>query len=333
MPIDFIKDAVGTVGDVLSGGKGGRSAFSQQDVEGMRELVDPGAFQIGGGDAFRQRQRQAFGRAGTTFEDPYSRDTNEFVRALQAQMRGEGPSLAQNQFNQALDQGIATQRAQAATGGFDPMARRLAAQNIGDLTQRGARDSAMLRAQEQLSAQQQLAQALQARQSDQLQRAQMAENLRLQYEQLGFSREQAEQQALQDMESQIFQNLGVQGELRESAAGRAQKTIGGILGGGAEAGAALIKKSDQNSKENIGDGNPVINDFLDAISAKQYDYKDGSGDNLVGVMAQDLEKSPVTEQMVMDSPDGKMVDYGQGFAAMMAALANLNQRLNKMEGQ
>ena len=327
-------DVLGGVTGGLGGGKGGRTAFTPEAVGQMRELVRPEAFQIGGGEEFRQRQQEAFGRAGTTFQDPYSQDTNAFVQALQAQMRGEGPSLAQSQFASALEQGIASQQAQAATGGFDPMARRIAAQNVAGLTQGAARGAAEIRAQEQLAAQQQLQQALAQRQADQLQRQQLAENLRLQYEQLGFTREQAEQQAMADMERQIFANLGVQGQLREEAAERRMKGTKALTEGLGSAGAAILTAfSDMNMKENVKDGNDPIKGFLDAISAYQYDYKDGSGDNRVGVMAQDLEKSPVTEQMVQDTPEGKMVDYGQGFGAMMAALANLNERISKMEGK
>lgn len=48
-------------------------------------------------------------------------------------------------------------------------------------------------------------------------------------------------------------------------------------------------------------------------------------------MAQELEKSAVGDSMVEDTPDGKMVNYGKGFGAVLAAQAHLNERLNKLE--
>ena len=57
----------------------------------------------------------------------------------------------------------------------------------------------------------------------------------------------------------------------------------------------------------------------------------GEGRHLY-VMAKDLEKAgPVGKQMVLDTPQGKMIDYGKGFGAMLANQANLNKRLNEVE--
>jgi hypothetical protein len=35
--------------------------------------------------------------------------------------------------------------------------------------------------------------------------------------------------------------------------------------------------------------------------------------------------------MVKEGPQGKMVDYGQGFAGMLAAMVDMNKRLKKVE--
>lgn len=78
--------------------------------------------------------------------------------------------------------------------------------------------------------------------------------------------------------------------------------------------------------------------FLDALTAYSYEYKDdakksplGGKGKFLGVMAQDLEKTPVGKQMVQDTPQGKVVDYGKGFGAILAAQAHLNERLSQME--
>ena len=53
---------------------------------------------------------------------------------------------------------------------------------------------------------------------------------------------------------------------------------------------------------------------------------------VTSVMAQDLEKSDIGKQMVIDTPDGKMVNYAQGMAPLFAAIAELNKRTKKLEG-
>ena len=79
--------------------------------------------------------------------------------------------------------------------------------------------------------------------------------------------------------------------------------------------------------------------FLDALKPNSYEYKDefkknpmGGEGRFLGIMAQDLEKAgPVGKSMVEDTPMGKLVNYGKGFGAVLAAQAHLNQRLKALE--
>lgn len=93
--------------------------------------------------------------------------------------------------------------------------------------------------------------------------------------------------------------------------------------------------SDKQQKKGAKNFQPK--EFLDKLQAYSYEYKNpempGAGEGKhVSVMAQDLEKAgPVGKQMVMDTPNGKMVDYGKGFGAILAAQADLNARLNEIE--
>lgn len=92
-----------------------------------------------------------------------------FGNLLQAQMAGRGPSLAQTQLSQSRDDMIRSQLALAASGRGSnvALANRTAAQGGARIGMQAARDSAMIRAQEQLAAQQQYAALLQAqRQQD-----------------------------------------------------------------------------------------------------------------------------------------------------------------------
>lgn len=73
---------------------------------------------------------------------------------------------------------------------------------------------------------------------------------------------------------------------------------------------------------------------LDKLQAYEYEYKDpkfGKGKQ-VSVMAQDMEKAgEAGRNMVTNTPEGKMIDYGKGFGAIVAAQAQLNQKLNELE--
>jgi len=81
--------------------------------------------------------------------------------------------------------------------------------------------------------------------------------------------------------------------------------------------------------------------FLDALKPHSFEYKDkfkknpmGGEGRFLGVMAQDLEKAgPVGKSMVEDTPMGKLVNYGKGFGAVLAAQAHLNQRLKALESK
>lgn len=99
--------------------------------------------------------------------------------------------------------------------------------------------------------------------------------------------------------------------------------------------------SDKNNKQNIDSDDYSPQSFLDALQAYSYEYKDdfkkqdaGGEGRFLSVMAQDLEKAgPVGKSMVEDTPEGKVVNYGKGFGAMLANQAHLNQRLNNLESK
>jgi len=99
--------------------------------------------------------------------------------------------------------------------------------------------------------------------------------------------------------------------------------------------AGFATKSDIRAKTNISPGSGEVESFLDALNSYKYEYKDPSGSDeagmFLGVMAQDLEKSPMGASFVKDTPKGKMVDYGHGLAAILASQANIHDRLRTLE--
>ncbi|MGB0817596.1 MAG: tail fiber domain-containing protein, partial [Candidatus Puniceispirillaceae bacterium] len=99
---------------------------------------------------------------------------------------------------------------------------------------------------------------------------------------------------------------------------------------------ATISASDYRMKREIRAADSQVEGFLDALNAYQYEYKDphapGADAGLfVGVMAQDLEKTPMGASFVKDTPQGKMVDYGHGLAAILASQSNIHDRLRRLE--
>ena len=156
---------------------------------------------------------------------------------------------------------------------------------------------------------------------------QQGQNLALQYMQLGMSADQAQFLANQKLE-----------ELKQGArTGQAQvgaQQQAGVLGAiGSGLGMAAML-SDKTQKTNIEDGKKDVTKFLSALSSKKYDYKDASlpgaaAGKRYGIIAQDLEKSEMGKSLVIDTPNGKMVDTNQAVGALLAAVSHLNKRLEK----
>lgn len=92
--------------------------------------------------------------------------------------------------------------------------------------------------------------------------------------------------------------------------------------------------SDENQKTEITSGDRSVSKFLNSINAWEYEYKhpelDGGG-KFVSPMAQELEKTELGKQAVIETPRGKMVNYQRLSGLQLAAIAMLNERLNKFE--
>lgn len=111
--------------------------------------------------------------------------------------------------------------------------------------------------------------------------------------------------------------------------------IASIIGmmGSSEGGGYMESMSDKENKKGVKNGERSVQGFLDAINAHSYKYKDakfGEGTH-VSPMAQELEKTKVGKSAVIDTPEGKMVDYGKLGGVMLASQAMLNDRLAELE--
>ena len=98
--------------------------------------------------------------------------------------------------------------------------------------------------------------------------------------------------------------------------------------------------SDVNSKKNINNAEKELSEFLNALGAYSYEYKDEKyGDKrYISPMAQELEKSQLGKQAVFKDPESgyKMVDYGQFNhgrlkGVELAALAMINKKVNDLK--
>jgi|CXWL01.1.fsa_nt_gi hypothetical protein len=158
------------------------------------------------------------------------------IQQLQAQARGDGPSIAQEQLKQATDQNMAQAAAQAASGrgaGAGGAAYQVGNQRAA-AGQKMAGDSAVLRLQEQMQAQNMLAGVSgQMRGQDlssqglNLQQTSMNDDLVKFYTQAGLSLEQAQQQSKQALEEmRVKQQI----EFEKIKAGAAAGNQGGGSG-------------------------------------------------------------------------------------------------------
>ena len=109
-----------------------------------------------------------------------------------------------------------------------------------------------------------------------------------------------------------------------------------LLGTGLSAGAALLPFafSDKNLKTDIKDGYGILEQVTKVVSPKMFKYKTGVGEDSskprVGVMAQDLEKTPLSSTVVT-GPDGyKRVDTGQLTLGNTAMITELSDKLDKV---
>ena len=239
-----------------------------------------------------------------------------YTQYLQNQYQGKsGPSVAENLLS-AQTQKTNEQLAGAigSTRGVQNPAllAREAARIAATQAQGAAGQGAALRAQETLGAQEAYADQLARQQTNLMNLEAMKGNIAAGQQQMAF-------------------------QAAEGASGRRQQLLAGMGAGAATIGAA---KSDIRVKKNIEPATAQAKDYLDfqyrkmldQVDPYTYDYKSdeyGRGKQL-GVMAQDLEKSPLGKGMVK-TKDGKK-EINANISTILAGQAVLNDRLNKIEG-
>ena len=103
----------------------------------------------------------------------------------------------------------------------------------------------------------------------------------------------------------------------------------------AQAGSSLIPwlinliSSDETKKTDIRDGHGMLDAVADSVRGKTFSYKDSPGRKEYGIMAQDLEKTPLSDSVV-DTPGGKMVDTKRITMANTGMITELSKKLDKV---
>lgn len=91
--------------------------------------------------------------------------------------------------------------------------------------------------------------------------------------------------------------------------------------------------SDGRQKQDASEAEPAK--MLDALVPYAYRYKPESGEDPTkqryGIMAQDLEKTPMGASVVETTPRGKEINVPQAMGVSLASQANLNQRVRALE--
>lgn len=120
-----------------------------------------------------------------------------------------------------------------------------------------------------------------------------------------------------------------------NSSGSSDTDWGKLIGSGL--GAYFSDEKVKDNKQEMSDDD--IEGIFNQLVPTSYTYKKQTqalgapSGNVVGVMAQDLEKSPQGATLVIDTPDGKKVDPQKALQLALAAIASMNGRVNTLEGK
>lgn len=288
--------------------------------EGLMQRLASEEQDLAGQDAFRltEADQTAFGQAAGDITRRSGQQEAQLANMLA--QRGLGQSGAAG----AAFSGLAGNK-------FEQLAR---AQT--DLAQRRV-DSARQRLQQNRQMQQQLGgqfgQELGRGRTQNLQGAQFGFGQQQSQAQRDYERRLAEQQQknIELAQKQATRKKGLFEQLGEGIAGGAQQAGQqvGTLGTGFLMNQALPFMSDERAKTDVGSGEEVSNMFRN-VDSVTFKYKGGDGSEKGGLMAQQLQQAgPVGEGMVVDTPQGKMVDSSSAISAILAELANQRKELDR----
>lgn len=121
--------------------------------------------------------------------------------------------------------------------------------------------------------------------------------------------------------------------LHAAEAARKDEQFGQVVAGGAMVASGGASKSDERSKKDVKATKDIdLDTFLATIQSKKYKYKDpkdGEGER-TGIMAQDLLKSKLGQEAVVQTEDGMLgYDKDKMQGIMLAAIKHLSDKIDK----
>lgn len=178
--------------------------------------------------AFKGAEKQTFGALSSS--GMVGREQAALAEALRAQAEGRGPSLAQMQYKQALEQSQAAAASQLASArGLSPaQAQQMLMTQQAGARQAAAGQSAQLRLQEQMAAQAALGNLLGQRRQQELLGGQLAAGLYGAAGGLGMGQAQLQQQSKISAQSALMAEKQRQQQVAGAAAGAGATLIGSL---------------------------------------------------------------------------------------------------------
>lgn len=255
---------------------------------------------------------------------------NQLQGIASGQQKGAGELAAERQAQQAqaAQQALASMR---GAGGAGQLAAARQSASIGSTAAGMGRQAAL---QDQMQAQGMLGQVLGQGRGQDLSMA--GQNAQLAQQQTGMN-DQAYLNFLQSLQGQ--DQLRLQGQLAAmnaaaQQAGQQRQMLGSMLGTAGQVLALPKLLSDERAKKDVAPAGAGIDALLANLRPVAYSYKDeaahGEG-RRAGILAQDLERSPLGRAMVMEEDGVKHVDAGKALSALLAGAARLDERLRKVE--
>lgn len=297
------------MGNAAAMGRGGNTALALRSA-----IMSAGRL---GGDAVANAAMQ---RAA---EQAQSR--GQLVNAIEAQRGADIGVAGQNQQSQLATAGQDIQRMATAAGQAGNILGNVAGADLGaaQANQQAAIQNRSQNIAETQGARGQLADVLQTGRAADLNAAQA--NQQSQITTRGQNIQQTQNQAQNALEANKNQASAAGAQFNAETAQKQQ--TGNLISTG------LGLLSDKRAKEDIKPAKSgMFREFLSAINPSSYRYK-GSDRPEIGVVAQDVEKSEVGRAMVSQTPSGKAIDVPRATGALMAALADVNKRVDKLEGR
>ena len=309
--------------------------LAQEAEAKRRRLEQEAAFQ----DPSLAGTREAIAGRQAGLEGPTTGTENQqfLIDALKSRMAGEAPSVAELQLRRTRDRNVQDVMGMAgsARGGVNPaLLQRQALQTGGAIGQEAAGQAAVLRAGEQAQAEQAMQAAVGTQQQVENQRAQLIQ----QYQALGMTAEQAQFAANQRLEEMRVETEQREADRAAGVTSARESRQSDVAGAGIGGLAALLPFlfSDKRLKEKITPGTKAVRAVMERLQPYSFEYKNAGKPGtargpVVGVMAQDLQKSPLGRDMVTESKDGLQVDAVKAISAALAGNADLHHRVKALE--